>query len=304
MDQVLLFVFFLIAVVKSVPEDTKEYLTMGPFPATETMRGITFDLPDPDKTVLISSIDDWQLLDDEFSPYTDDQLLLHHLVVSRNGNDLDACLHVGSSRETYGPIDLKDPYRLVIKPSDKCQVFELMPFRQQNDIQQYYLRYSVTYRVYDSAQPSVRPIKMLLVPTIGRVSNVKHGALEPFETVEKFTFGFMALETMHILRVQGHLHQGGLNISISDGLGRRSFCDMHAKYSEELCVYQCADVCPYDHTQKWGKYIGTTSCETEKRVYFGTPFIGTAYYDSTCSWEEIMAFVYMIFWNGKEFGHH
>jgi hypothetical protein len=280
----------------------EEYYYYGPFTyvaGTHKYNGYSNkapsdpEIPMPKTPLAVQFWGDWTLVDARtLKPFAENEMFLHHVMVYGSwAGDRVFLSGASQDKKTWGP-NLPEGYLMKI-PNMKQTVY-LHLVNLQNFTVDVLVRYKIRYYHVDQVPKGTQWVKCVdlqySLPITGQDPvnhpiyvhqfnvNNKHGGLK-------------------VVTAQGHLHQGGIDISIRNNATGEVWCTATALYSVKYSCY-FEDWCPKcaqgAQPLTWNVYDTVTFCpRLDFRLEAGQKYTIVARYDNKCPYDSVMAWFFL-----------
>jgi hypothetical protein len=281
--------------------ETEQYY-YGPFtypPLTNKFIGWKKDassdpvIPIPALPFAVKSWGEWEVVDAKtHEKLPENHMFIHHVMLyGLWGGDRQFLSGASQDKKTWGP-NLPDGY-LVRVPSDMVQQVFLHLVNLQNKTVDVLVRYKIRYYKMDHVPQSTVWVKCVDLQNSLPILAI-NSSKEPIFT-QHFTVNNRN-GPLRIVTAQGHMHQGGIDITIANNATGEQWCTSKAHYSKKFKCY-FKDWCPRCTTGDpltWDVYDTITFCPLlDFRLESGQKYEIIARYDNKCPYDSVMAWFFL-----------
>jgi len=255
-------------------------------------------VPLPKLPIAVKYWGSWELIDSNTKEIiSDTDMFLHHIMVwgtaSFSGIKNEKQFLSGQSRDkrTWGP-DLPDGY-LVRLPADLKQNVVLHIVNFLNRTMSVSLRYTVKYFDLDHIPVGTTWVKCVALQHDFAIlgNDAAHPIIENQWVLANNDGG------QTIITAQGHVHQGGIDISLYNMDTRKIMCTAKVSYSANLPCYfgEWCPKCAEGNTPLSQTFIDTiTFCpHLNLRVEQNEHYMMIARYDNKCSYDNVVMWYFL-----------
>lgn len=265
---------------------------LGPFDlapagqAGDQDSGFQLGIPRPEGAFGIKSVS-FEVVDEEGQPVDRHDVHLHHIVLASSAEQDSYCpggeRFAGAGAER-NPIELPDPYAYLVGSSDRWDAtWHVMNTSDQS--RRVYIQYDID-RQPDATAENSRPVTPFFLDVTGCTTEFDVPGDGGPDSVHTRTRTWTAPWDGYVVMAVGHLHEGGIDITLRDDLSGRE-CTMHARYEHEHET-------GHDPPQE------ITTCPIHYPVQAGQEFSVIARYDNSQPYEGAMGIVRAYAWPGSQ----
>lgn len=263
----------------------------GPFtlgPGGQVMGSPSTGMPRPSGAFGLKSAK-FDVVDTNGTPVSVHDVHLHHIVMTTSARQDQLCpgrpeRFIGSGMERT-KIDLWGPYTYLVGASDKWgSIYHLMnQTAPGTPAKTVYIQYTLGYQPGANATNS-RPVDAYFQDVTGcggSTYNVPgNGGPGSVDTKSR---SWSAPRDGIAIFAGGHLHEGGIDISLKDGTTNTTFCTGVATYHHNP-----------DHLS------AINPCYLHQKVTAGHTFTVTSRYDNSLPWNDVMGIMLTYVWWGTQ----
>jgi hypothetical protein len=264
---------------------------LGPFDLAPTGQsgdengGFRFGIPRPSGAFGIKTMS-FDIVDENGQPVSRHDVHLHHVVLASSADQDTYCgggeRFAGAGAER-NPISLPDPYAYLVGSSDRWDAtWHVM--NMSDRAQHVYIEYEVAYQTGATAQNS-RSVTPFFLDVTGCVAEFDVPGDGGPDSVYTRTRTWTAPWDGYVAMAVGHLHEGGIDITLRDDVTGRS-CTMVARYE--------------DMPGMMNPPQSITTCPVHYPVRAGQRFSVIARYDNSQPHDGVMGIVRAYAWPGSQ----
>jgi hypothetical protein len=228
----------------------------------------------------------FNLVDENFAPVSVHDVHLHHIVMTTSARQDRLCpgraeRFIGSGMERT-PITLWGPYTYLVGANDQWgSIWHLM--NETQSTKTVYIQYALDYQPGANATNS-RPLDAYFqdITGCGNSTYDVPGDGGP-GSVHVKSKSWPITQDGLVVFTGGHLHMGGINITLYEGSANNGFCNSIASYHQNP-----------DHL------ASINPCQLHHRVRPGDNFTVTARYDNSQPWADVMGIMLTYVWWGTQ----
>ena len=263
----------------------------GPFtlgPGGEVMGSPSTGMPRPAGAFGLKSAK-FDVVDTNGTPVSVHDVHLHHIVITTSAHEDQLCpgrreRFIGSGMERT-PIDLWGPYTYLVGANDQWgSIYHLMNETPAGTpVKTVYIQYTLGYRPGANATNSrpVVPYFQDVTGCGGSTYNVPgNGGLGSVSTRSR---SWTVPRDGIAIYAFGHLHMGGIDISLKDATANQTFCTGTATYHHDP-----------DHL------AAINPCYLHEKVTAGHSYTVTSRYDNFQPWTDVMGIMLTYVWWGTQ----